>query len=541
MTTKRIAVIGAGPTGICSIKCLLEEGMEPVCFERTNHIGGLWRYHDEDIEGLASVMKTTVINSSKEMTAISDFPPPEDAPNYMHNKQIYNLLKTYAETFDIEKYVHFHKEVVEVDMAENYEETGRLVVVVRDTETQETSKDIYDGVMVCIGHHVYPNIPTFPGTEKFKGKIMHTHSLKKIDEFEDQVVVVVGVGNSGMDAAVEISTVAKQVYLSSRKGTWVLPRVGPKGFPLDVTLTNRFTKILMRILPYFLVCWFSEKVLNYTFDHEIYSLKPKHRIWSQHPTVSDTLPLKILTGRVLVRKNIRKFVENGVIFEGEDDVTECDSVILATGYRIHFPFLNDKLATIKNNEVHLYKYIYPPHLKHPTLAIVGLIQSVGGGFPIGEAQCRWISLVFKEKMKLPSREEMEADIKSKREFNEKRYVKSERHTIQVDYIDYLDEIYTMIGAKPNLFKMFFTDPVLFFTLFFGPSLPYQYRLQGPHAWPGARKAILEWKRRVIKPLKKDYNSQPYLAKLNVLKYVFIMLIICVILFLGSGLVAKTEI
>ncbi|KFM65507.1 putative dimethylaniline monooxygenase [N-oxide-forming] 6, partial [Stegodyphus mimosarum] len=87
-------------------------------------------------------------------------------------------------------------------MAENYEETGRLLVVVRDTETQETTQDIYDGVMICIGHHVYPNIPTFPGIEKFKGKVMHTHSLKKNDEFEDQVVVVVGVGNSGMDAAV---------------------------------------------------------------------------------------------------------------------------------------------------------------------------------------------------------------------------------------------------------------------------------------------------------------------------------------------------
>ncbi|XP_035217878.1 flavin-containing monooxygenase 5-like [Stegodyphus dumicola] len=444
MTTKKIAVIGAGPTGLCAVKCLLEEGMKPVCFEKTNHIGGLWSYHDEDIEGLASVMKTTVINSSKEMTAMSDFPPPEDAPNYMHNKQIHKLLKIYAETFDVEKYVHFHKEVVEV-------------------------------------------------------------------------------------------------YLSSRRETWVLPRVGPKGFPLDVALTSRFTNMLMHIVPYFLFCWFCEKVLNYSFDHEIYSLKPKHRIWSQHPTISDTLPLRILTGRVLVRKNIREFVENGVIFEDEVDVTECDSVILATGYRIKFPFLNERLTTIKNNEVHLYKYIYPPHLKHPTLAIVGLIQSVGGGFPVSEAQSRWISLVFKDKMSLPSREEMEFDIMRKKKFNEKRYVKSERHTIQVDYIDYLDEIYTMIGAKPNLFKMFFTDPVLLFTLFFGPSLPYQYRLQGPHSWPGARKAILEWKKRVVKPLKRDYNSKRCLAELNVLKYVLIVFLVCALLYLGIGLVVKTEI
>ncbi|CAL1279263.1 unnamed protein product [Larinioides sclopetarius] len=515
MGGKRYAVIGGGPMGIGVIKCLKEEGLEPVCFERTGHIGGLWRYHDDDVDGLASVMKSTVINNSKEMGAMSDFPPKEEYPNYMHNKHVYDYLSSYAKAFDVERHIQVNREVIKVGMADDYEATGRLFVVVRDTETGAESQEVFDGVFVCVGHHVFPNWPSFPGMEKFKGKMLHTHSLKKVDPFEDQNVVIVGVGNSGMDAAVEISSVAKQVYLSTRRGAWVVPRVGPWGLPLDIQTQRRWLDILFRIIPYNLVCSFCESVLNQRFDHSLYNLKPKHRIWSQHATLSDSLPIKLLSGAVIVRKNINRFVENGVIFDEEENVTECDSVVFATGYKIKFPFLDERLTTIKNNEVHLYKYIFPPHLKHPTLAICGLIQVVGAGFPTGEAQARLVTLVMNGKVSLPSREEMEVDIQKRKEINSKRYSQSERHTIQADYIPYLDEIYSLIGAKPNLLKMFFTDPVLFWTLFFGPSLPYQYRLQGPHTWPGARQAILEWKKRIVKPLKNDgYDAYQNSIKLS---------------------------
>lgn len=65
--------------------------------------------------------------------------------------------------------------------------------------------------MVCTGHHGTVNQPKIPGEEKFRGTIMHTHSLKNSKGFENKNVVVVGIGNSGGDAAVELSVVAKQV------------------------------------------------------------------------------------------------------------------------------------------------------------------------------------------------------------------------------------------------------------------------------------------------------------------------------------------
>ena len=91
---KNICVIGAGAAGLGAIKACREAGFDVTCYEKTNYTGGLWRYHEEDIDGVASVMKTTVINSSKEMSALSDFPPPKHAANYMHHSQWVNSLQS---------------------------------------------------------------------------------------------------------------------------------------------------------------------------------------------------------------------------------------------------------------------------------------------------------------------------------------------------------------------------------------------------------------------------------------------------------------
>ena len=72
----------------------------------------------------------------------------------------------------------------------------------------------------------------------------------------------------------------------------------------------------------------------------------------------------------------------------------------------------------------------------------------------------------------------------------KRFDSGEHHILLVDYIPFLDEIAQLINAKPNLLKYFFTYPKLWSALLFGPSLPYQYRLEGPHSWPKAREPIL---------------------------------------------------
>lgn len=89
-----------------------------------------------------------------------------------------------------------------------------------------------------------------------------------------------------------------------------------------------------------------------------------------------------------------------------------------------------------------------------------------------------------------------------------RYVTSQRHTIQVDYIDYMDELANIVGVRPSYLKLLLTDPKLGLSVAFGACTPYQYRLSGPGKWAGARQAILTQWDRVAQPMQTRPCNEP---------------------------------
>ena len=138
-------------------------------------------------------------------------------------------------------------------------------------------------------------------------------------------------------------------------------------------------------------CSYVESQLNKRFNHDHYQLRPDHRIFAQHVFVNDALPNRVLSGTIIVKPDIDRFTDNGLIFEGENEEIECDVVLLATGYKVVFPFISEELIPVKDNKVELYKWVFPPNLKHTkTLAFISLIQPVGALLPIGEQQSRWL-------------------------------------------------------------------------------------------------------------------------------------------------------
>lgn len=504
---KSIAVIGAGASGLTAIKQCVENGFNVTCFERTETFGGLWRYHDEDIDGVASVTKTTIINTSKELSAFSDFPPPDDFPNFMHNRLMWKYFEMYAKKFNLNDYIKYKHEVKSIAMSSDYEKTGLWLVTYVDDQDIEKEQH-FDGVMICTGHHATPHEPKFPGQDKFQGTVIHSHSFKNADKYLDQKVVVVGVGNSGLDIATELGRIASQVYLSTRRGTWVANRTFLKGLPYDFCINSR---LINTIAGYFSRPWnyLMETVLEIYFDHEAYGLKPKHRLCGQHPAIQDELANSIMSGRILVRKNIKCFTEKGVIFEGSNEEIACDTVILATGYKIGFPFIDPSIIDIVENRVELYKNVFNPRLEHPhTLAFIGLIQPLGAIFPISEMQSRWFAGLMKGQFKLPPKDKMISIMKMDNEARDKLFYASPRNTIEVHWIPYMDEIASFIGAKPNMTKLALTDPVLWYNCLLKPCVSYQYRLNGPNPWKGARQAILELDKRLYAPLKIEKTDQP---------------------------------
>lgn len=143
---------------------------------------------------------------------------------------------------------------------------------------------------------------------------------------------------------------------------------------------------------------------------------------------------------------------------------------------------------------------FSPDVSHPSsLAIIGLVQPFGSTIPIAEIQARWSVRVFKGLAHLPSKSKMLRDIALKKQAIKDRYVDSQRHTIQVDFLSYMDEVATEFGVKPDLWGTFIQDPKFWWRLMFGPSLSYQYRLQGPGKWHGAKHALETYWDRVIAP------------------------------------------
>ncbi|KAL1427555.1 hypothetical protein MTO96_017257 [Rhipicephalus appendiculatus] len=245
---------------------------------------------------------------------------------------------------------------------------------------------------------------------------------------------------------------------------WVTRRVGPNGAPIDIVMLTRLRSYLMSLLPDSLANDYAESILNGFFNHEAYGLKPKHRYNAQRPTMNDELPNLILNGKVRVKKNIAEFTEDGVIFEGDDKATPLDHVILATGYQIKFPFLPKEVVSVEENQVQaLQEYLPAPveasesghHRAGP--ADRPHIPRYRDAGKSSSPAAAWVAELLSKKRSLPSEEAMFESIRKQRESMRRRYVASPRHTIQVDWLGYLDDLASEIGARPNLLKYFFTD------------------------------------------------------------------------------------
>ncbi len=112
--------------------------------------------------------------------AFSDFPPPAEYPNYMHNTKLLEYFRMYASKFNLLEYIRFRRHVTRIEPANNYEETGCWLIYSVDADEKEGRNEQckrFDAVMLATGHHAYPRWATFPGLDQFKGKFWYLNIL----------------------------------------------------------------------------------------------------------------------------------------------------------------------------------------------------------------------------------------------------------------------------------------------------------------------------------------------------------------------------
>uniref|UniRef100_UPI001E1AF869 dimethylaniline monooxygenase [N-oxide-forming] 4 isoform X2 n=1 Tax=Jaculus jaculus TaxID=51337 RepID=UPI001E1AF869 len=450
-------------------------------------------------DGMTRVYKSLVTNVCKEMSCYSNFPYPEEYPNFMSHEKFWNYLQEFVEHFDLLKYIQFKTAVCSITKRPDFSQTGQWDVV---TETEgKQNRAVFDAVMVCTGLFLSPHLPleSFPGIHKFKGQILHSQEYRIPDPFQGKRVLVIGLGNSGGDIAVELTRTAAQVLVSTRTGTWVVNRYSDGGYPINMMSIRRWHNFITQLLPTCFLNWSLKRRMNKKFNHDIYGLsiikreKPKF-------IINDELPTCILCGKVTVKTSIKNFTETAVIFEDGTVEGNIDAVIFTTGYTVSFPFFEEPLKSHCTKKTFLYKHVFPADLERATLAIIGLISLNGSILAGTELQARWATRVFKGLCNVPPSQKLMAEAIKKEQLI-KRGVIRDTSQEKLDFITYLDDLATCIGAKPNIPALFLKDPRLAWEVFFGPCSPYQYRIVGPGKWTGARNAILTQWDRTLKPLK----------------------------------------
>lgn len=355
--------------------------------------------------------------------AFSDFPMPKAFPNYPHHSQVLEYFERYAEHFGLISLVNFRTRVDHVEPLPN----GGYKVATENLDSGIKEISTYAAVLVCNGHHWSPKIPDFSG--EFDGEIIHSRHYRNPDNFKDKNVLILGVGNSGVDIACDVAPVAARTFLASRRGAHVIPRY-LLGRPTDKWTTLFFSRFPFRVqqLLFSWIVWLS-RCRQSSYHMPV----PPTKILTEHPTISSELLPLVKAGNVIPKPAIERLNGPEIIFtDGSRETIEV--LICATGYRICFPFLNDNLISTTENRIGLYGKVV--HTDHPGLYFIGLIQPLGAIMPLAELQAKWVAGLITGRLSLPTHDKMAQAIINDQATLSNRYVPSTRHTIQVDFFPY---------------------------------------------------------------------------------------------------------
>ncbi|MGZ4458737.1 MAG: flavin-containing monooxygenase [Nocardioidaceae bacterium] len=426
---KRVCVIGAGSSGIAAAQVLHARSIAFDCFEMGSQVGGNWRYQNDN--GMSSAYKSLHINTSRQLMEYKTFPMSEAYPDYPSHWQIAEYFDAYVDHFGFRDRIRFHTEVVKVEPVD-----GGYDVTTRERgDAAIPAVQRYTDVVVANGHHWdarWPE-PSFPGAEEFPGEQLHAHYYKTPEIFEGKRVLVLGIGNSATDIAVESSRVADHTTLAMRRGAHIVPKF-VFGVPTD-HLTDSFVARMPLKVQQLSMAAMLRLTQGRLTDYGL--PRPDHAVLHAHPTVSDDLLTRLGHGDIEVRPNIDRF-EGAKVFFDDGSSGEYDVVVYCTGYKVTFPFLDQQVVRAADNHIDLYRRVVDP--EHPGLYFVGLIQPLGAIMPLAEVQSEWVADLIAGDGALPSYDAMRRQIEAYDEHLRARYVASKRHTIQVDFHAYYAEI-----------------------------------------------------------------------------------------------------
>ena len=311
METTKVVVIGAGPSGLAVGACLQQRQIDFIILEKEHQVGSSWRRHYERLH-LHTI-------KSRSSLPLRSFDP--NYPRYVPRPLVVRYLEEYAASFDLKP---------------RFGETVHAVRTLRNSCLVESTSHSLSApyVVVASGLNAEPVTPHFPGAEKFRGKILHGGAYVNATPFAGQRVLVVGMGNTGAEIALDLCEHGAETAISIRGGVHIVPR-DLFGLPIQVVAT-----VATRLLPLKI----NDALFPVIFDFALGNLtkhgikRPRQGILEQVvksgkiPVLDVGTAKRIRDGHIKIMPGIASILGDGVMFEGGQQ-RRFDAMIFATGYR----------------------------------------------------------------------------------------------------------------------------------------------------------------------------------------------------------------
>src|SRR4051794_26378197 len=418
----RVGIVGAGAAGLAALKAVAGAGLDVTCFERGDRAGGIWVL--DNSSGLSSAYRSLHCNTSRARTEFEDFPMPGEWPHFPDHVQVCEYFEAYLDRFELRRRIRFGTTVERATR----EPGGGWAV-----ETDGGGRRASAALMVANGHTWHPRCPAPPYPGDFGGEQLHAHDYRDADAFAGRRVLVVGMGNSAMDIAVDASYVAETTLLSARRGTHIIPKF-LFGKPSD-----QISGALAARLPWRVRQRLSEALLRLAVgDVTSYGLpRPEHGLFELHPTLSDSILSRLTHGAVTPKPGIARLDGDGVVF-ADGSREPVDVIVWCTGYVPRLPFLADDLLGAAPEALPLYERIFHPAIDD--LFFVGLLQSTGSVLPLVEAQSRVVADHLTGGYALPAAREQRAHVERAHRDAVDRWGAASRPYMRVDFDQFLLEL-----------------------------------------------------------------------------------------------------
>ena len=350
---KRVAVIGAGPSGLAQLRAFQSaksggaEIPEIVCYEKQDDWGGLWNYTwrtglDEFGEPVhCSMYRYLWSNGPKEGLEFADYSFEEhfgkQIASYPPREVLFDYIEGRVKKAGVRDSIRFRTPVRRVDFDAA---TGLFAVTAHDLANDEETTESFDHVVVASGHFSTPNVPHFDGLDRFNGRALHAHDFRDAVEFKDKDILIIGTSYSAED-------IGSQCWKYGCRSVTVSHRTAAMGYD-----------------------W------------------PDN--WKEVPL-------------------LQKVVGNTCTFK-DGSTADVDAIILCTGYLHHFPFMAPELCLRTANRLataDLYKGVV--WVDNPKLFYLGM-QDQWYTFNMFDAQAWYVRDVIMGRIQVPDRDARAANV-----------------------------------------------------------------------------------------------------------------------------------